>query len=218
MGSGSSPGGVTRNKSGGLKPGDIISEEDMLYSESTTRNPSIDEALSVDRAIVGMYGEGAVVSSLVVGDLRDGSVMGYYKQDGTLGISGTFMESEKMTGAYDACVAAGFHPSRGNKTGTEAVVAHEYGHALNDKVAQKLGVDMDTAAKKIVSEARKQTKTKTGKSKHRGIVQFENAISRYATTNEAEAIAEAFSDVFCNGGKAKAESKAIMKVLDGYMK
>lgn len=43
-------------------------------------------------------------------------------------------------------------------------------------------------------------------------------ISRYATVSNAEAIAEAYSDVKCNGGKAKAESKAIIETLNKYLK
>lgn len=41
-------------------------------------------------------------------------------------------------------------------------------------------------------------------------------ISEYATVSNAEAIAEAFTDVYCNGNKAKSESKAIMSVIDSY--
>lgn len=35
---------------------------------------------------------------------------------------------------------------------------------------------------------------------------------------EMDAIAEAFADVFCNGNKATSESKAIVDVLNNYLK
>ena len=43
-------------------------------------------------------------------------------------------------------------------------------------------------------------------------------ISGYARSSNAEAIAEAISDCYCNGSKAKAESKAIKSVIDKYLK
>ena len=43
-------------------------------------------------------------------------------------------------------------------------------------------------------------------------------ISGYAKTNPAETVAEAFCDVYCNGSKARKESKAIVNVIDGYLK
>ena len=93
----------------------------------------------------------------------------------------------------------------------QAVVAHEFGHAANDAAARKMGVSLDEAATRIVSEARKG-------SGHRGVVQMARAISEYATKSNAEAVAEAFCDVYCNGAKAAAESRAIVNVLNRYIK
>ena len=72
----------------------------------------------------------------------------------------------------------------------------------------KYGVD--EAARRICEEARKKTK-------HRGVVQMAKAISGYATETNAEAIAEAYSDVYCNGKKATDESKAIVSTLEKYL-
>lgn len=117
-----------------------------------------------------------------------------------------------MNIAYAEGVKSGWHPSNGNKSGMEAVVAHEYGHALTDKVGQAMGVSgIDNIASRIVKEARKETKSK-------GVVQMASKISRYATTSNAEAIAEAFSDFYCNGSKAKKESLAIINVMNKYLK
>ena len=86
---------------------------------------------------------------------------------------------------------------------------------MTDAVAVKMGMTgagkLDRAATQIVNQARKQTK-------HRGVVQMARKISKYATYSNAEAIAEAFSDVYCNGKKAKAESHAIMNVVNSYLK
>ena len=120
-----------------------------------------------------------------------------------------------MNDAMKKCAESGFHPPMGNKSGMEAVVSHELGHALTDMVGVKMGnqswVDFDKTSTAIVNEARKQTK-------HRGVVQMASKISGYATHSNAEAIAEAISDCYCNGKKARAESKAIKSVIDKYLK
>ena len=96
-----------------------------------------------------------------------------------------------------------------------AVVAHEFGHAATDAVATKLGYSglnkLDRAANVICEEARKQTR-------HRGVVKMAAKISGYATTSNAEAVAEAFCDVYCNGKKAKKESRAIVNIANSYLK
>lgn len=43
-------------------------------------------------------------------------------------------------------------------------------------------------------------------------------ISTYATHSNAEAIAEAFLDVYCNGKKVHKESQAIVNVINSYLK
>ena len=210
---------VSRNKGGGLNPSDIVKEEDMFYSEEKTRQGAFDDALAVDTAVKGMYGDGVTPSELLVAELKDDGVLGYYKRgNNSVALSDKYLDKDIMNATYDASVKDGFHPSRGKKSGTEAVVAHEYGHALNDRAAQKMGMGMDEAATKIVKEARSSLKTKNGTVKHRGVVQMADAISRYATTSNVEAIAEAFSVVFCNGKKAKKESQAIVNTLNSYLK
>ena len=108
----------------------------------------------------------------------------------------------------------GFHPSSGKKTGLQATAAHELGHKLTADVAVKMGktrFSIDSAAKEIVEKARKDTG-------HKGVIKLAEKISGYATYSNAEAIAEAVCDVYCNGGKAKKESIAIVKVIDSYLK
>lgn len=209
MGSGTS--GVSREKGGGLKPGDVIGTTDMISARANFEENSVNSVLNVGRDMVDEYGEEIV--AFEVADLKPNAqgVLGYY--DGSnIAINSSFMNTARINDAYDTCVESGYHPSRGNKTAMEAVAAHEYGHALTDAAARKMGAsDLNTAATQIVNEARKSTS-------HRGIVQMASKISRYATASNAEAVAEAISDVYCNGGKAKAESKAIVNVVNKYVK
>lgn len=211
--SGAGGGGVSRNKEKGLNPGDIKSEKDMI-SEGGSYLDAVNEVMEVSKSIEDEYGFPNVANQFLLAELAPAAsnVLGYYGND-RIAMNQVFMKNvDKTNKAYDECVEAGYHPSRGNKSGIQAVAAHEYGHALTDQIAKKMGgVSLDQAATNVVKEARKETK-------HRGVVQLANAISRYATTSNAEAIAEAFADVYCNGSSAKTESRAIMKVVNKYLK
>ena len=116
-----------------------------------------------------------------------------------------------MNTVYDKSVESGYHPSRGNKTGVEAVTYHEMGHAITDHIAGKMGVkDLDAASKKVVNNAYKATKGKGGTKA------WAKKISGYATDSFAECVAEAVADVYCNGNKAHKHSKAIFAELKKY--
>ena len=122
------------------------------------------------------------------------------------------MNGAKMDAAYDAAVAKNFHPSRGNKSGMQAVASHEYGHALSDKAASKMGLgSLEEASRQIVERARAKTGHKTNMS-------FAGKISGYAQYNFAETVAEAVSDWFCNGSKASKESRAVMSVVNSILR
>lgn len=141
-------------------------------------------------------------------------ILAYYDGAG-IAINSQFLDSAKMDSVYKQCVESGFHPSSGKKSGMEAVTAHELGHALTDMVGAKMGItginSTHLSATAIVEEARKQTS-------HRGVVQMASKISGYATHSNAEAVAEAICDVYCNGSKAKSESLAIVSVVNKYLK
>lgn len=208
---GGSNNGVSRYKGGGnVNPNNIVDERDMIV-ERGERTEIVDQVLTVSRDMLNDYPD-APLDQLLIATLKgsDGdSVLGYY--DGkNIAINDKFF-NEAMETAYVECVKAGFHPSNGNKTGLQAVAAHEFGHAVTDAVGRKIGRDdINSAATFIVNEARKSTK-------HRGVVQMANAISQYATASNAEAVAEAVCDVYCNGRNAKAESHAIVNVIKKYM-
>lgn len=203
---------VRRESGGGLDPSDIKNVSSLI-SEREGKAREVDEVLSVLRDFNERYND--QVGDIVLADItgRSVGVLGYC--DGTnIGINRSFFNTEKLNRVYDEGVKDGYHPSRGNKSALEAVVSHEIGHHLTEVASKNMGMtgfmNMDKASDRIVNEARTLTK-------HRGVVQMASKISRYATSSNAEAVAEAVADVYCNGGSAKAESKVIVQVLNGYL-
>lgn len=194
---------------GGVSPADILSTNSFV---SERHNYDIsNDVLDVFKNVNEEYGY--VIGDILVAKIKGKSnnTMAYY--DGTnIGFNEAYASTKVLNKAYANCVKSGFHPSNGNKSPAEAVASHELGHALTDAVGKKMGgLDIDRASDRIVKEAKKQTG-------HRGVVQMAKKISTYATHSNAEAIAEAFSDVYCNGKKAHKESKAIVNVINSYLK
>lgn len=100
----------------------------------------------------------------------------------------------------------GYHPSIGNRTGAEAVAAHEIGHRLGEVAAKRAGI----SEKDIVARAARRAGIKTNN--------MAGHISKYARSNYSETIAEAISDVYCNGPKASRASKAISNELKSMLR
>lgn len=209
-GAGSSSGGGEGRYKGGasLKDSDILSTTSLI-SERERQQALVDETLDVFNDLYEEYG--LPVNDIEIATLKAGvTAMAYYDSDGSVAFNKAYFNPDAIGKAYAKDVASGFHPSNGNKTALQAVAAHEIGHHLTAQIGAKQGWgNLEQSATKIVEEARKSTK-------HRGVVKMASKISRYATSSNGEAIAEAVSDVFCNGGKAKAESKAIVSVLKKY--
>ena len=78
--------------------------------------------------------------------------------------------------------------------------------------------NFDDVSKKIMKEAQNILNKGLRKKKYPGTRKIATKISEYATSSNAECIAEATADVYCNGSKAKAESKAVVQALKGFMK
>lgn len=211
-GRGSSSGGG--GASGGLNPANIRGTESLVSAREGARS-EVDQVLNVARDIERDYG--VTVSELQVADIagRQGaSVMAYYDTEGNLAINRNYFDSAKMDTAYDRCVDNGWHPSRGNKTGLEATAAHEMGHRLTDVAGQKAGYgewSIDKTSNEIIAQA----KTRMGA---RSVNDVRAAISGYGKSNSAEAIAEAFSDVYCNGNRASRASRTVVSVLEEYLR
>ena len=196
----------------GLKESDIVDTRELVTTRAE-HQAETDELLGTARDFRDKYGDDGITEELQLATLKPSAqtAMAYCDSNGNIAFNETYFDKKKLTTAYDACVKSGFHPGRGNKTAVQAVAAHELGHHINNKLAARLGKDSDALATEICNAARKQTK-------HRGVVQMENKISRYASSNNKEAIAEAMADVYCNGKKAKRESIAIVNVIDSYYK
>lgn len=196
---------------GGVDPGDIVSTTSFM---SERGRYDADNVLQAFKDINDEYGY--IVDDIQIATLkgRGANVLAYY--DGSnVAFNQSYLKGENMAKAYEACVKSGYHPPKGNKTALQAVAAHELGHGLTDAVAVKMGLTgarkIDKAATNIVNEARKSTK-------HRGVIQMASKISKYATSSNTEAVAEAFADVYCNGKKARSESRAIVDVVNKYLK
>lgn len=209
-GAGSSSGGGT----GGVSGDDILGTRSLVSAREGNQT-MVDETLGVFRQVEQEYG--AVVTDIQLATMKGNSqAIAYYDWGGNVAINEKYFNKKTMDTAYEMCVKSGFHPSNGNRTALEAVVAHELGHKLTADIASKIGLTgidggLHSAASRVVNEAMKGTKHKSSGS-------FAKKISGYATHNAAETVAEAFCDVFCNGSKAKPESRAVVKVIDGYLK
>lgn len=201
--------------SGGGQSINIVSSTDVWsYRHNPDNQPFVDQINSSVRDMAddfpGLMNDVSRVDSVVMGGVDKTSTLGFYGS-GTVGINSNYTNVDKMNRVYDSAVKSGYHPSRGNKTGVEAVTYHEMGHALTDSIASKMGVkNLDQASKKIVNDAYKASGGKGGTKKWAG------SISGYAQQNFAECVAEAVSDVYCNGNKANKNSKAIMAQLRKY--
>lgn len=203
-------GGRGASSSGGATGGiDLINATTTsLISAREGKRTEVDDTLRVLRDIQDMYGVDVEDVQLATIKGKGARVMAYYDSAGNLAVNQAYFNSERMQRAYDGCVDNGFHPSRGDKTAMEAVVAHEMGHRLNDVAAGGWG-NLDATADKIVAAAAKRLG-------YRGKKGLASQISGYAQKSNAEAVAEAFADVYCNGGKASRESRAIVAELNKY--
>lgn len=199
---------------GGVSGANVKNRDSLVSARNEGKQAEVDQTLGVIRDLNGEYGGGNLADLHIV-DLggKDSGVIAFYDNGDNLAFNRSYFD-KNLDSAYDKCVDSGFHPGRGKKTGIEAVAAHEYGHKLTYEAAAKMKTpgfgNIDGAARKIVDEARKETGD-------RGWQKMAKKISGYASRNPAEAVAEACSDVYCNGNKAKKESKAIMKVVKRIM-
>lgn len=194
----------------GVNPSDIKDAKDLVSqrNEGTgDRRKQVDDVLTVAKYMNDEYKESGLVYQFQSAKMTKSAAGALAVCDGNNIIINDGYMNRGMDKIYDA--GGNFHPSRGKKSAMEAVAAHEFGHALSDKVAKKLGLkNMDIASNRIMTEALKQSKTKG----------FAKNISGYATTNASEAVAEAVCDVYCNGSKASSASKLVVEVLNKYLK
>lgn len=224
MGRGSSGGyggGRRVRRTGGVSVGQIRRTFDMMdtaqYDNLTGAVKNLISPLDVFLA-GGKYAKeyGEVVEQLQWADMPNTGVIGYF--DGkNIAMNTEFADPTALNAAYDVAIKQGFHPSRGNKSAMEATAAHEYAHALTGWAAEKMGIGdrsdisaIHAASERIVKEAQ----ARLGYKKQEDVAK---RISGYAMSNQAETIAEAFSDVYCNGTNAKRESRTIVNIVNRHM-
>ena len=200
-------------KGGGTGGVNINADTTSLISELERKRDEVDLTLTVLRDVEREHN--VILEDVQLARMKGRSgagVMAYYDAGGNLAVNEKYFDRGTMDTAYDHCVASGFHPPRGNKTGLEAVVAHEMGHRLTDIAGMKAGLGswaLDDISNNIVKAAAKSLKMSHG--------DLRQSISGYAQHNNAECVAEAYSDVYCNGAKAKAASRAIVAELKKYL-
>lgn len=163
------------------------------------------EIMNTRDAFEAEYGDAVKRINLHAATFSDGSVLGAYG-DNTLYMNQKYIKNANLTEAMQAAAKSGFHPSIGNKKGTEAVAAHEIGHRLGQIAAQKAGI----SEKEIVARAGKKVGIRTNN--------MAGHISGYARSNYSETIAEASADVYCNGSKASKASRAIMSEVKSILR
>lgn len=163
------------------------------------------EIMNTRDAFEREYGSAVKNIKLSVGTFSKGGVLGAYGNDNLI-MNEKYVKNANLTKAMQEGAKTGFHPPIGNKTGAEAVAAHEIGHRLGEVAAKKAGIDQ----REIVARAAKTVNINTAN--------MAGHISKYARSNYAETIAEASADVFCNGSKASKASKAIMAEVKKILK
>lgn len=150
------------------------------------------------------YGNVISRAGLEIADIS-GSALG--ASDGyTVYMSDKYVSNNNMTKAMQSAAESGFHPKLGNKTGAEAVTAHELGHYLSRVATQRAKI----SERELVERAAKKVGLKVNR--------MASTISGYARYNYSETIAEASADVYCNGRRASKASQAIMSEIKSILK
>lgn len=146
-----------------------------------------------------------------------------------------FSDLKALETEHERSAQSMFHP---RNTKASDTIYHELGHAattqwgLNTGLIQQNGMfnktavkskkqrmqtHVDVASQRIMKHAMPIAEKLNNESAH-PIRFYERTISKYATTSNSEAIAEAFTDVRRNGKKAHPLSQAIVQVVDNPKK
>ena len=212
---------IGRGNGGGGGGGINTTSERSLVSERERHRTEVDQALAALRYVKDKWGVDVEDAQVVkIKGRGANSTMAYYDYGENIAINEPYFDANKMTEAYDRCVKSGFHPKRGKTPAIEATIAHEAGHRLTAVIAERMGLNkgrnvggswfLHDAADRIVKDAMKKTSYKS-------IKEFRSKVSGYANENNAEAIAEAYADVYCNGRRAARESRLIWNEASKYL-
>lgn len=191
---------------------DILSTRPLMDEPDIRADASFKEIQKVAAHMQEEYGDEYGIANWELGKFRKSSNAMAACGGNTIIINDKYMNPDIINAAMARCAASGFHPSIGNKSAMEAVIAHEFGHSLVEKVGRIMGSGDDfKTAHKILDEAIDSTKFRRTR-------EMAKSISGYAKVSPSEAVAEACSDVYCNGKNAKPASIAIMNVVNNYLK
>ena len=137
-----------------------------------------------------------------------------------------FGNTQGLDTLYQSTVSSGFHPAG---TTWKDINVHELGHVAVHAIGQKMYSDPaefrrrwtnGTLPARIVHEAYQEIKSAPTSYGFRNKIPSERelraAVSRYATKNFHETIAEAWTDYHANGSGSKALSRAILAVMNKY--
>ena len=125
-----------------------------------------------------------------------------------------FKDRDTVNLVMNSASSKGFHPAGSTSQG---VSTHEAGHLLVTAISRKTGQDYDTVAKDIVNSAirnpavQNYMRRQFGSARSTG--QLRKSLSRYASSNNHETIAEAVSDYAGRGSQAHVLSRAINQEL-----
>ena len=200
--------GSSTGSGGGGSIDEKWTQDTWSFRHEKANEKIVDQIHQTTKEMNEQYEAMDTVMDLYIADIGKSKAIAYYAPDKRgLGVNVSYADAQKMDAAYDASVKSGFHPPRSKKTGMQAVISHELGHALTQKLADKTGhYNLDKAASQIMAQARKDLKVKSNYA-------ISSKISGYAQTNNAETIAEATADVYCNGNKARKESIAVVNAM-----
>ena len=125
---------------GGVNPNDIKGTTNLLI------DTDLDEITrgEVTRTLKDFQDKyGLDYNNTRIANMKPGTgVLAYYDGEG-IAINNEYLNSDTMNAVYKKSVESGFHPSNGSKTGMEAVVSHELGHAVNGIIADRMGISID---------------------------------------------------------------------------
>lgn len=128
-----------------------------------------------------------------------------------------YNDPKLMEAMYSYDVSLGFHPAG---TTHNDIITHELGHAVSDKIAINNHLQPEYANLLIVGRAANEIRANSksyGYTRKPSEKKLRTEISKYATKNYNETVAEAFADYHANKENAKPLSKAIMKEINRIM-
>lgn len=142
---------------------------------------------------------------------------------GEVRVGGRFVDVSSLESTYANDLRSRFHPDGST---ARNITSHEVGHIIEAHLvnaenstfyAQVDHWNKHKHATDIVGRAARQVK-KTPAGKGRKIADLVADVSRYATTNRSEALAECIADYTANGSRAKPLSQAVWGILKSELR